>query len=314
MTQGTLTRGRLADHPVWRKALAADEVTGRLVMPVVVSDAVEDRERVEGSGGVARISITEAVREARAAAAAGIAGLLVFGASERKDENAVIASQPDHIVPRAVRALKDAVPDLAIATDVCVCAYTTHGQCVLFASGGADIAATHERLAAIARVHADSGADLILPSGMLDGSVAAVRAALASDHEAVPVAAMAKVESALYQTHRVAIGAVPIAERAVPLLDPADRSAAEARVRRDVAAGADAVVVKPGMLTLDLIASLAAACDLPVIAYHTADEHALLAVESDADGLAAEREMLAASRRAGAQIVVTYGALAAAQR
>lgn len=309
MTQGTLTRGRLADHPVWRKALAAEGVTGRLVLPVVVSDAVEDRERVEGAGGVARISITEAVREARAAAAAGIAGLLVFGASERKDESAVIASQPDHIVPRAVRALKDAVPDLAIATDVCVCTYTTHGQCVLFASGGADIAATHERLAAIARVHADAGADLILPSGMLDGSVAAVRAGLTADHEAVPVAAMAKVESALYATHRVAIGAVPISDRAVPLLDPSDRSAAEARVRRDIAAGADAVVVKPGMLTLDLIASLAAACGRPVIAYHTADEHALLAVESDADGPAAEREMLAASRRAGAEIVVSYGAL-----
>lgn len=278
------------------------------MLPVIVSDAVEDRERVEGAGGLARISITEAVREARAAAAAGIAGLLVFGASERQDETALIAVQRDHIVPRAVRAVKDALPDLAVATDVCVCAYTTHGQCVLF-SGGADIAGTLERLAEIARVHADAGADLVVPSGMLDGTVGALRAALAGDHGAVPVAAMAKVESSLYRAHRAAVGAVPIAERAVPLLDASDRSAVEARARRDLAAGADAVVVTPGMPALDIVASLAAAVDRPVISYHTADEHALFAAESDADGPAAEREMLAASRRAGADIVITHGAL-----
>lgn len=310
MSQSTLTRGRLSDHPVWRKALEPSELAGRFVLPVIVSDAVEDRERVEGAGGLARISITEAVREARACAAAGIAGVLVFGASERKDETAVIASQRDHVVPRAVRAIKDAVPDLAVATDVCVCAYTTHGQCVLFSSGGADIASTHARLAEIAVVHADAGSDLIVPSGMLDGTVAAIRAALAGEHESEPVAAMAKVESALYATHRTAVGAMPIAERAVPLLDPADRSAAEARVLRDVAAGADLVIVKPAMLALDLVASLAAACDRPIAAHHTADEHVLFGTESDVDGRAAERETLAASRRAGASIVISYGALA----
>ena len=120
---------------------------------------------------------------------------------------------------------------------------------------------------------------------------------------------MAKVESALYRTHRAAVGAMPIAERAVPLLDPADPSAAHARVRRDLAAGADAVVVKPALLALDLVASLAAAVDRPLLAYHTADEHALFQTESDAEGGAAEREAIAASRRAGADLVVTYGAL-----
>lgn len=309
MTSGTLTRGRLAEHPAWRKALAAAELEGRLVLPIIVSDAVEDRERVEGAGGLQRISVTEAVREARAAAAAGIAGLLIFGATERKDEHALIAVQRDHVVLRAVRAVKDAVPDLGVATDVCVCGYTTHGQCVLFGGGTADITGTLERLGEIARVHADAGADLIVPSGMLDGTVGAVRGALGAEHDAVPVAAMAKMESALYRTHRIAVGASRIDERAVPLLDPTDRTAAEARVRRDLAAGADAVVVKPAMLALDLASSLVASIDRPVIAYHTADEHALFSSESDADGRAAEREMLAASRRAGAAIVVTYGAL-----
>jgi len=309
VTAGTLTRGRMAEHPVWRNVLAADQLAGRLVQPVIVSDAVEDRERVDGAGGLARISITEAVREARAASAAGIAGLFVFGASERKDENALLAVQRDHVVPRAVRAIKDALPELAVATDVCVCAYTTHGQCVLFSGGGADIPGTLERLAEIARVHADAGADLLLPSGMLDGSVGALRTALRSDHPAIPIAAMAKLESALYRTNRIALGAVPIRERAVPLLDPSDRGAAEARLRRDIAAGADAVVVKPGIAALDVVASVAGTLDVPVIAYHTADEHAIFSAESDADGVAAEREVIAASRRAGAQIVITYGAL-----
>lgn len=309
MTSGTLTRGRLADRAVWRRALESDELTARLVLPVIVSGAVEDRERVEGAGGLSRMSITEAVREARAAAGAGIAGLLIFGVSDRKDESAVLASEPDHVVARAVRAVKDAVPDLAVATDVCVCAYTAHGQCVLFSSGNADIGATLERLAEIARVHAEAGADLLIPSGMLDGTVAAIRGALAADHGDIPVAAMAKLESALYRAHRIAVSAIPTSERAVPLLDPTDRGAAQARVTRDIALGADAVVVKPGMPALDIVTALRASLDRPIVSFHTADEHALFAAESDVDGPAAEREMLAAARRAGADLIVTYGAL-----
>ncbi|MGH2377801.1 MAG: porphobilinogen synthase, partial [Candidatus Limnocylindria bacterium] len=201
MTSGTLTRGRLAEHPAWRRALGSEDLVGRLVVPVIVSGAVEDRERVEGTGGLYRLSITETVREARAAAAAGMAGLLLFGVSDRKDETAVLASQTDHVLPRAIRAVKDAVPDLAVATDVCVCAYTAHGQCVLFSAGSADIGATLERLAEIARVHAEAGADLLVPSGMLDGTVASIRGALAAGHAELPVAAMAKLESALYRAH-----------------------------------------------------------------------------------------------------------------
>lgn len=309
MTSGTLTRGRLTEHPVWRRALASDDLTARLVLPAIVSGAVEDRERVEGSGGLSRMSITETVREARTAAAAGIAGLLLFGVSDRKDETAVLASERDHVLTRAIRAVKDAVPDMAVATDVCVCAYTAHGQCVLFSGGSADIGATLERLAEIARVHAEAGADLLIPSGMLDGTVAAIRGALAASHSELPIAAMAKLESALYRAHRTAVGGVPVSDRAVPLLDPTDRAAAQARVARDVAHGADAVVVKPGIAALDVLATVAATVDRPVISYHTADEHALFIAETDVDGPAAEREMILASRRAGADLVITYGAL-----
>src|SRR5881397_61140 len=176
MRQATLARGRLAEHPVWSRALARAELAGRVILPVIVGSAIEDREKVEGAPWLERLSVTEVVREARSAASAGLAGLLLFGISDRKDEHAMLASEPDHVVPRAIHAVKEAVPELGVATDVCVCAYTAHGQCVLFgAAGGADVEGTLERLAAIARVHAESGADLLIPSGMLEGAVRALR-------------------------------------------------------------------------------------------------------------------------------------------
>jgi len=308
MGHGTLIAGRLADHPLWSAALRDAEPARHLVLPVIVSAAVEDRERVAEAGGIERLSITELVREARRASQQGLAGLLLFGATDRKDETALLASERDHVVVRAIRAVKQAVPDLAVATDVCVCAYTAHGQCVLFGRGGADVAGTLERLQEIAIVHAEAGADLLIPSGMLDGTVAALRRALTEDHAAVPVAAMAKLESALYLSHRVAVGAVPISERAVPLLSTEGPGPAMARVRRDVADGADAIVVKPGVSALDLVQVLAAGTDRPVISFHTADEHiAFLSAAETIDAAAAEREVIAASRRAGAGLVITYG-------
>lgn len=308
MDQSTLIAGRLADHPLWSAALRDEEPARHLVLPVIVSGAVEDRERVADAGGLERLSITELVREARRASQRGLAGLLLFGATDRKDETAMLASERDHVVVRAIRAVKQAVPDLAVATDVCVCAYTAHGQCVLFGKSGADVAGTLERLQEIALVHAEAGADLLIPSGMLDGTVAALRRALSEGHAAVPVAAMAKLESALYVSHRVAVGAVPISERAVPLLSTEGSGPAVARVRRDVADGADAVVVKPGVPAIDLVHVLAAGTDRPVISFHTADEHiAFQAAAETIDSIAAEREVIAASRRAGADLVITYG-------
>src|SRR5438445_734042 len=149
MRQATLARGRLAEHPVWSRALANPDLAGRVILPVIVGSAIEDREKVEAAPWLERLSLTEVVREARSAAAAGLAGLLLFGMSDRKDEHAILASEPDHVVPRAIRAVKEAVPELGVVSDVCVCAYTAHGQCVLFGEHGADVPATLERLAAI---------------------------------------------------------------------------------------------------------------------------------------------------------------------
>src|SRR5437867_13408937 len=174
MRQATVARGRLAEHPGWSRALAHADLAGRLILPVIVGSAVEDREKVEAAPWLERLSLTEVMREARAAASAGLAGLLIYGMSDRKDEHAILASEPDHVVPRAIRAVKEAVPELGVATDVCVCAYTSHGQCVLFGEQGADIPATLVRLAEIAEVPADAVADLISPLGMVSGSVLAL--------------------------------------------------------------------------------------------------------------------------------------------
>jgi porphobilinogen synthase len=315
VSQATLIRGRLADHPLWARALAAPALTGRLIQPAIVSARVEDRERVPDAPWLERISLTELVRDARAAASAGIAGLLLFGSAGRKDEGAMLASERDHIVTRAIHAVKDAAPDLAVATDVCVCAYTPHGQCVLFREGAADIAGTLARLAEIALVHADAGADLVIASGMLEGAVHAIRTALSSvAHDAVPVAGMVKLESCLYASHRRAVEAMPLTERAVPLIDPGDRDAARVRATHEVAEGADAICVKPGLATLDHVARIAAAAARPVISYFTADEHALFSTnEALLDVEKVERESLDAARRAGADLVISYGALAATE-
>ena len=310
MRQATLTRGRLAEHPVWSAVLQRPDLAGRTILPIVVSASVEDREKVEGIAWLERLSVTEVVREARAALSAGLAGLLLYAASDRKDEHAMIASQPDHVVPRAIRAVKHAVPELAVVSDVCVCAYTSHGQCVLFGDGP-DVPQTLERLGAIARTHADAGADLLLPSGMLPGVVATLRSALsAGGHDELPVAGVVKLESALYGTHRIAVNAVPISERAVPLVPSEDAAAAVARARRDMADGADAIVVKPGAPGLDILARLAAFAERPLLSYFTADEHApfVAAADGPVDPGAAEREHLAAARRAGAQLVISSGA------
>lgn len=314
VSNGLLTRGRLADHPLWSRALGSEALLGRLVLPVVVSDSVEDRETVEGAGGIERLSITELVREARRASADGLAGLLVFGASDRKDETALIASERDHIVSRAVRAVKDAVPDLGVATDVCVCAYTVHGQCVLFGPQGADVPRTLERLQEIAIVHADAGADLLVPSGMLDGTVAAIRAGLSSERESLPVAAMARLESVAHGAQRAVVGAVPILDRAVPLLAIDSETAVRARVARDLADGADAVVIEPAGFALDIIQALADSTDRPLIALHSATEHAAFVAAVDVvETSLIELEALLASRRAGASLIVSYGARGVSQ-
>ena len=162
-------------------------------------------------------------------------------------------------------------------------------------------------------MHADAGADLLIPSGMLEGSVRSLRAAAsAAGRPELPIAAMVKLESVLYGAHRMAVEAIPATERAVPLIAVDDRDGARTRAAREVAAGADAVVLKPGLVTLDLVTRVSESVDRPVISFFTADEHAFFTASDDSRDLAdAERETFRAARRAGADLIISYGALSA---
>jgi porphobilinogen synthase len=316
MAKAVGARGRLAARPGFGAALSAG-TRERLVQPLLLYSAGEEERRaIPMIPGQYLLSLTEAVREARLAARAGIAGVLLLAAPDRHDESAMLAAQTDWLVPRAVRAIKDAVPDLGVATDVCVCAYTAHGQCVLFDEGGADVAATHLRLGEIAVAHAQAGADLLIVSGMLAGSVAAVRAAL-SEAEAtdVAVAAAIKYKSLLFEPYRAAVGISPGRDRAVPLLALGELDGAVKRAGLDVGDGADAVAVMPGLLALDVVSALAARPDVPVVCFHVAGEYAMVrgVAESglDADSIAVES--VVASRRAGADLVISYASLVVAE-
>jgi porphobilinogen synthase len=159
-------------------------------------------------------------------------------------------------------------------------------------------------------VHADAGADMLIPSGMLEGSARALRSAVSSTgRPELPIAAMIKLDSVLYSAHRIAVEAVPVSERAVPLIAVDDPAGARTRAAREVAAGADAVVVKPGLVTLDLVTRVSESVDRPVMCFFTADEHGFFTSSDDPRERAdAERETFAAARRAGADLIISYGA------
>lgn len=308
---------RLAARPGFGAALGA-EPRRRLVQPLILfSGDEEERRAIPSLPGQYLLSITEAVREARAAASAGIAGVLLFAAPDRKDETAVLASEREWLVPRAIRAIKDAVPELGVATDVCVCAYTTHGQCVLFTDGGADVDATFSRLGDIAVAHAEAGADLLLPTGAIPGTTSAVRSALDRANLAgTAVAVVVKYASSLYQPYRSAVGMSYGEERAVQLIAAGDAAAGLAAARRGLAEGADLVLVKPGILALDVVATLRARETAPVASFEVAGEHGMrrTAEEVGLDPAALAAETALVLVRAGADLVVSYDAIVAAER
>lgn len=310
-------RSRLMERPGFARALSGD-LHQRLIQPLLLfSGDEEERRAIPFLPGQYLLSLTEAVREARAAARAGIAGVALFGAPDRHDESALLASQHDWLVPRAIRAIKDAVPELGVATDVCVCAYVSHGQCVLFREGGPDLQATRARLAEIAVAHAQAGADFVVLSGMLDGAVGVVRSALdGAAFRDVAVAGIAKFATTLYSPYRHAVGMARIAERAVPLLPAGDRAGALARGARDVVDGADLVIVTPGLTTLDVVAELHHRLRIPVGVFHVAGEFALLraaGAEGDIEETALFVEAAQSARRAGGDLVFTYAAIATAE-
>ncbi|HLH13414.1 MAG TPA: porphobilinogen synthase [Solirubrobacteraceae bacterium] len=296
---------------------------GQLVLPLFVAEGVERREPIASMPGVERVPLAGAVEDAREAAALGIAAVLLFGLPLEKDEHGSSAWDDEGVVQLAVRAIKQAVPELLVVTDVCLCEYTDHGHCgVLVADGAAqtiDNDASVELLARTAVSHARAGADVVAPSDMMDGRVRAIREELDGEGFAeVPILAYsAKFASAFYGPFREAADSAPaFGDRRSYQMDPANGREAVREALLDVQEGADMVMVKPALAYGDLIRAVKRATRLPVAAYNVSGEYAMVKAAAAAgyiDERAAVLEILTSLRRAGADTVITYHAKDAAR-
>jgi porphobilinogen synthase len=291
-----------------------------LVLPLFVQLGTEARTPIESMPGVARHSIALAVEEAGAARAAGVPAVLLFGVPTDKDERGSGAYDSEGVVQLAVRAIKEAHPELLVLTDVCLCGYTSHGHCgVVRPDGEIDNDITLELLAKTAISHAEAGADGVAPSDMMDGRVGALRGQLdAEGHAGLPIVSYAaKFASAFYGPFREAAGSSPaFGDRRSYQLDPANADEAVREALLDVDEGADMVMIKPALPYLDVIARVKESTRVPVAAYHVSGEYAMIKTAAAAgllDERAAVLEALTGIRRAGADVIVTYHAREVAQ-
>jgi porphobilinogen synthase len=289
------------------------------ILPLFVCDGRGVRREVSSMPGVFQLSVDEAVKEAAAAKADGVLGVLLFGLPESKDATGSKASDPDAPVQSAVRALKREVPDLIVITDVCLCEYTSHGHCGILEGEEIlnDVTVAHVADAALS--HAVAGADFVAPSDMMDGRVAAIRALL-DERGLDQVGIMsyaAKYCSAFYGPFRDAADSAPqFGDRRSHQMDPANIQEALREVETDIEEGADIIMIKPALHYLDVISRVKMEFGHPTAAYHVSGEYAMLKLAA-ARGWIEERramlETLTAIKRAGADIIITYYARDAAR-
>jgi porphobilinogen synthase len=289
------------------------------IYPLFVVPGEGQRREVGSMPGVFQLSVDEVVKEASAAKAEGVPGVLLFGLPERKDAGGSGAADPEGPVQSAVSALKKEVPGLLVVTDVCLCEYTSHGHCGLV--DGEEIVndATVEALARAAQSHAGAGADIVAPSDMMDGRVGRIRDTLdgAGFTQVAIMAYAAKYCSAFYGPFRDAADSAPaFGDRRSHQMDPANVEEALREVALDLDEGADIVMVKPALLYLDVIARVKEEFGVPTAAYHVSGEYAMLKAAARngwIDEPRAMMETLTAIRRAGADIIITYYAREAAR-
>jgi porphobilinogen synthase len=279
------------------------------VLPLFVGPATEPNPELPALG---RCSVDDLAGEAEEAKRLGVRAVLLFGIPDEKDAEGSGAWDDDGVVQRALRVLREASPGLVLLTDVCLCEYTSHGHCGVLEGDEVDNDATLELLARTAVSHAAAGADAVCPSDMMDGRVAAIRAALDEDgHGEIPIVSYAaKYASAFYGPFREAADSTPaFGDRRGYQLDPANVREALRECELDVAEGADALLVKPALPNLDVLRAVRERFDLPVGAYNVSGEYAMLKA-AGARGWLDERqaalESLTAIKRAGADLVVSY--------
>ena len=290
------------------------------IYPIFVTHGQKLREPIASMPGQARLSVDQLPREAAELRSLDIPAVLLFGLPADKDAQGSEAWAADGIVQRAVRELKDAAPELIVITDVCLCEYTDHGHCGLLDEHGAVINdATVELLAETAVSQAEAGADIVAPSDMMDGRVGAIRAALDAGGftETALLAYAAKFASAFYGPFREAADSAPaFGDRRAYQLDPANGREALRAIERDLAEGADMVMVKPALAWLDIVRAARERVDAPLAAYNVSGEYAMIKAAAERGWLDEERivlETLTGIRRAGADLILTYHAKDAAR-
>jgi len=315
---------RLRRTPALRRLVAETRLSvDDLIAPLFVREGIDEPVPVPSLPGVVQHSRASLRAEVKELAALGIPGVILFGVPTTKDSEGSGAWDPDGIVQVALRDLRDDLGDeVVLIADDCVDEYTTHGHCGIVGDDGqVDNDATLELYARVALAQADAGADIVAPSGMMDGQVLAIRDALDDDgHEQVAVLAYAaKYASALYGPFRDAVDCTIAdgGDRKGYQQDPRNAREALEEIRADLAEGADMVMIKPAMAYLDVLAAARGEVDVPLAAYHVSGEYAMVhaaAANGWIDGDAVMLEHLTAMKRAGADLILTYAARSAAQR
>jgi len=310
---------RLRVTPALRSLVRETHVAvSDLIYPLFVSERIASRVPVASMPGVFQLTAEEAAAEALAAWGEGIQSVLLFGIPVEKDERAEQAYAENGIVQQAVRAIKKAVPQMIVITDVCLCEYMSHGHCgIAHIEGGQVEVLNDESLELLARAavsHAEAGADVVAPSDMMDGRVAAIRDALdESGYENTAILSYAaKFASAFYGPFRDAADSAPQAgDRRSYQMDPANALEALREVALDIEEAADMVMVKPGLAYLDILWRVKERFELPTAVYHVSGEYAMVkaaAANGWLDERAVTMEVMLAFKRAGADLIVTYAA------
>jgi porphobilinogen synthase len=284
----------------------------RLIYPIFVRPGRGEPDSITSFPGIVRYPVPHLAALASSLEREGVRSVLLFGIARKKDAEGSDAWSPDGVVANAVRAIKKAAPDLVVITDVCLCAYTSHGHCGVLYRGGIDNDASCDRLAQVAVAHAAAGADVVAPSAMMDGQVARIRTALdAVGHDATAIMAYSsKHASTFYGPFRDIEQSTPaFGDRRSYQMDYRNAREALHEMELDAREGADLLMVKPAITSLDLLARARPRFLLPLVAFQVSGEYAMLKAAADkgiVDERAAIEETLSAIRRAGADLIVTY--------
>jgi len=311
---------RMRQNEAFRRMIRETVLTvNDLILPLFAIGGKNIRNPIASMPGHFQLSVDNLVKTAREAHQLGIPAVILFGVPDHKDPLATSAYADDGIVQRATRSLKDAVPDLALITDVCLCQYTDHGHCGCVEDGCVDNDASLDLIARTALSHAKAGADMVAPSDMMDGRVAEIREALDENNfSQVPIMAYsAKYCSAYYGPFRAAADSAPkFGDRRTYQMDPANALEAIREATLDVEEGADIIMVKPALPYLDIIYRVRQEFDLPVAAYNVSGEFSMIKAAEQMgwlDGPRVMMETLTAIKRAGADMILTYFAADAAR-